>query len=83
MNEYQALEIALGDLKAIVQREATRHMMDQHLTPSMLSLLEDEIIPLIQNELDIEPTPNDFDDSLMTAAEIHRAAWIQHQAMHS
>jgi hypothetical protein len=88
MNEYQALQIILGDLKAVVQREASRHMMDQHLTPSMLSLLEDEIIPMIENELDYDPTPqflydNDGGEPPMTAAEVHHVAWVQHQAMHS
>jgi hypothetical protein len=83
MNEYQALQIILGDLKAVVQREGTRHMMDQHLTPSMLSLLEDEIIPMIENELDYDPTPDGLGEPPITAAEIHHAAWVQHQVLHS
>jgi len=57
LNEYQAVGQVLADLKAIVQRENERHEMDQHLTYSTLSLLEEEIIPLIQAELDYDPTP--------------------------
>jgi hypothetical protein len=54
----------------------------------MLSLLEDEIIPMIENELDYDPTPqflydNDGGEPPMTAAEVHHVAWVQHQAMHS
>ena len=31
--------------------------MDTHLTPSMIDLLEHEIIPQLDNELDYDPTP--------------------------
>lgn len=57
LNEYKNLEIILNELKAIVQRESKRHEMDGHLTLSTLALLEEEIIPLLQNELDYDPTP--------------------------
>jgi hypothetical protein len=56
-NEYVHLKEALAMLKAISEREAKRHEMDQHLTPSMLALLDDEIIPLLENELDYDPSP--------------------------
>jgi hypothetical protein len=56
-NEYTNLTRILKELKAIMQRESTRHEMDQHLTLSMLALLEEEIIPQLENELDYDPTP--------------------------
>ena len=56
-NEYTNLEIILRQLKDILQREDKRHQMDEHLTPSMRALLEDEIIPMLENELDYDPTP--------------------------
>lgn len=62
-NEYQKLTEALNLLKAVVEREGKRHEMDQHLTPSMLALLEDEIIPMLENEIDYDPTPQ-YDPSL-------------------
>ena len=45
MNEYHHITRILSELKEIMQREDKRHEMDQHLTPSMYSLLENEIIP--------------------------------------
>ena len=62
-NEYVYVREALDMLKAITAREAKRHEMDAHLTPSMLSMLEDEIIPMLENELDYDPTPQ-YDPSL-------------------
>ena len=52
VNEFSQVESILKDLKAIIDREDKRHMMDQHLTTSMRMLLEDEIIPQLQNELE-------------------------------
>lgn len=88
MNEYEAVGKVLADLKAIVQREHKRHQMDQHLVPSMLDLIENEIIPLLENEIDVDPTPQFlFDETggepAISADEVHRAAWIQHQIMHA
>jgi hypothetical protein len=56
-NEYTYIQEALTLLKAISEREWKRHEMDQHLTPSMLAMLDDEIIPMIENELDYDPSP--------------------------
>ena len=57
MNEFKQIELILKDLKAVIEREDKRHQMDEHLTHSMRSLLEDEVIPLIENELNYDPTP--------------------------
>jgi len=57
MNEYAVLKNILKELIAVRERESKRHEMDQHLTPSTLALLEDEVIPLFENELDYDPTP--------------------------
>jgi len=88
LNEYFAVCEVLADLKAIIQRENERHEMDQHLVPSMRDLIENEIIPLLENEIDADPTPQYLYDDTggeppMTAAEIHHVAWVQHQALHS
>ena len=79
-SEYTIVENALQQLKAVVEREDKRHMMDQHLTTSMKMLLEDEIIPQLENELDHDPTPEHlWDDSggepPVTLAEMHTAAY--------
>ena len=57
INENTHVENIVKDLKAIIEREDKRHQMDEHLTHSMRSLLEDEIIPQLENELDFDPTP--------------------------
>lgn len=57
VNEFTQVQLILKDLKAIIERENKRHMMDEHLTSSMRSLLEDLIIPNLENELDFDPTP--------------------------
>ena len=54
VNEHAEIELIVQDLKAIITREDKRHLMDQHLTPSMRHLLEDLLIPNLENEL--EPT---------------------------
>ena len=57
VNEFTQVESIVKDLKAIIEREDKRHQMDQHLTTSMRMLLEDEVIPQLENELDFDPTP--------------------------
>ena len=80
INEYTHVKNIVKDLKAIIDREDKRHMMDQHLTTSMRMLLEDEIIPQLENELDFDPTPQYlWDDtggeSPVTLDEMHTAAY--------
>ena len=80
INEYTHVENILKDLKAIIEREDKRHMMDQHLTTSMKMLLEDEIIPQLENELDFDPTPQYLWDETggeppVTLDEMHTAAY--------
>jgi hypothetical protein len=57
--EYEStkLERILKELQAIIERENKRHMMDEHLSHSMRNLLEDELIPLLEAELNYDPTP--------------------------
>ena len=57
VNEHAEIELIVQDLKAIIDREDKRHLMDQHLTSSMRHLLEDLVIPNLENELDFDPTP--------------------------
>ena len=54
VNEHAEIELIVQDLKAIIDREDKRHLMDQHLTSSMRHLLEELIIPNLQNELDFD-----------------------------
>ncbi len=57
--EYESakLERILKELQSIIEREKKRHMMDEHLTHSMRDLLEYEIIPLLEAEVNYDPTP--------------------------
>ncbi|MEC8255195.1 MAG: hypothetical protein VX004_06985 [SAR324 cluster bacterium] len=82
VNEFKQIELILKDLKAIIDRENKRHEMDQHLTTSMRMLLEDEIIPQLENELDFDPTPKHLWDDTggeppITLDEMHTAAYNQ------
>ena len=80
INENTHIEQIVKDLKAIIDREDKRHQMDQHLTTSMRMLLEDEIIPQLENELDFDPTPQHLWDDTggeppVTLDEMHTAAY--------
>ena len=82
INENTHVEQILKDLKAIIEREDKRHQMDEHLTHSMRSLLEDEIIPQLENELemDYDPSPyylwdNSGGEPPVTLDEMHTAAY--------
>ena len=81
-NEYTHVKNIVKDLKAIIEREDKRHQMDEHLTHSMRSLLEDEIIPQLENELemDYDPSPyylwdNSGGEPPVTLDEMHTAAY--------
>lgn len=88
MNEYAHLQRIIKELNEVLERDGKRHPMDQDLTPSMRALLEDEIIPALENELDYDPdyVPS-YDmgggEPPITAAEMHHAAWVQHRELHS
>ena len=82
INENTHVEKILKDLKAIIEREDKRHQMDEHLTHSMRSLLEDEIIPQLENELemDYDPSPyylwdNSGGEPPVTLDEMHTDAY--------
>jgi hypothetical protein len=73
-------------LEVIVKRDASRHMMDTHMPVGLVMLLEDELMPLLAeaiNEIEYDPTPQYSEEPGITMAEMHSAAWAQHQAMHS
>jgi len=57
--EYEStkLERVLKELQAIVKRDGKRHLMDQQLSHSMQELLQYEVIPLLEAELNYDPTP--------------------------
>ncbi len=79
-NEYKKIERALEILKGVIAREDRRHMMDMDLTISMKMLLEDEIIPQLENELDFDPSPQYLWDNTggeppVTLDEMHTAAY--------
>ena len=80
VNEHAQIELIVEDLKAIITREDKRHLMDQHLTSSMRHLLEDLIIPNLENELDFDPTPQHLWDDFggeppVTLNEMHTDAY--------
>jgi len=87
-NEYTVLKRILKELNEVVARENKRPFEYADLIPSLLALLEEEIIPLLENEIDYDPTPEHLYDHSggeppVTMAEMHASAWKQHQEMHS
>lgn len=88
VNEYTHLERIINELKEIVAREYARPEDCADMTPELLSLLENEIIPVLEEQLDCDPTPEYLYDNTggeppVTAEETHYKAWAEHQAMHS
>jgi len=57
LSEFKRLENILKELESIVRRENKRHEMDQHLMIGSLDVLEDEIIPLVDEIVNYDPTP--------------------------
>jgi flagellin-specific chaperone FliS len=55
--EQTKIERILKELQSIIDREKKRHMMDEHLSHSMRDLLEYEIIPLLEAEVNYDPAP--------------------------
>ena len=80
-NEYYYLEEVRSILKNVLAREARRHIMDEHLVPGTGDVIE-EIIAMLEEQLDYDPTPNEPGEPPITAAEMHAAAWKEHQEMH-
>tara|TARA_B100000035_G_scaffold291883_1_gene280083 strand:- start:1213 stop:1500 length:288 start_codon:yes stop_codon:yes gene_type:complete len=79
-SDYKKVDRALEILKGVISREEKRHPMDQELTDSMRMLLEDEIIPQLENELDFDPTPQYLWDDTggeppVTLDEMHTDAY--------
>jgi hypothetical protein len=81
-NEYHQLQLVVDALKAICAREDKRHQMDEHLDPHMRNII-DEVIGMLEDEIDYDPTPNEPGETPITADEMHTAAWKEHLAMHS
>jgi hypothetical protein len=69
-NEYYYLEEVRSILKNVLARESKRHMIE-------------EIILMLEEQLDYDPTPNEPGEPPITAGEMHTAAWKEHLAMHS
>ena len=57
ISDFKRLENILKELEAIVRREDKRHLMDQHLMVGTLDVLKYEIIPLIDEIVNYDPTP--------------------------
>jgi hypothetical protein len=55
--------------------------MDEHLDPHMRNII-DEVIGMLEDEIDYDPTPNEPGEPPITASEMHAAAWKEHQEMH-
>lgn len=87
-NEYTNLNRIIKELKEIIQRDSERPEGCEDLTPSMRSLLEDEIIPVLENELDFDPTPQHLYDHTggeppVNMVEMWKQAYYETKLLHS
>lgn len=85
MNDHANIARIIKELNEILERESKRHEMNEHLSLSMRSLLEEEVIPALENELNWEPSDADLgygSEPPLTADEMHTAAWQEHQEAH-
>jgi hypothetical protein len=80
-NEYHKLREAVDLLKAVLEREAKRSCTRQHLVPGDEEVVE-EVIAMLEERIDYDPTPNEPGEPPMTMDEMHSAAWKEHQEMH-
>jgi len=56
-NDYTQIIEAFDLITQAFERDQKRHLMDQHIPISMQHLLEEQIIPQMQQEIDYDPTP--------------------------
>ena len=85
VSDHANIQRIIKELNEILERESKRYEMDEHLTPSMRNLLEEEIIPALENEIDWQPSDADLgygSEPPMSADERHTAAWQEHQEAH-
>jgi len=87
-NEYTVLGRILKELNEVVARENKRPFEYADLTPSLLALLEEEIIPSLENEINYDPTPEHLYDNSggeppVTMAEMHEIARAYSKLLHS
>ena len=84
---HTKLQRICKELQEIVDYENKLHMMDMNLNCSDVDVL-DEVISMIEEIVDYDPTPqylydNDGGEPTISAEEIHSGAWKQHQEFHS
>ena len=88
ISEYAVLESIVLQLKEILARDSKRPQGYEHLSFAMAALIEEEIIPSLENELNFDPTPQYLYDNTggeppMSANEVHEIARAHSLAMHS
>lgn len=92
MNDFATASALIADvyrrLDVIIKRDGSRHMMDAHIPSDVADILEDELMPVLEEVIrKIEWEPSDEDlmpgEPPITMAEMHSAAHAQHIAMHS
>ena len=79
VNDFATVARLIADfeekLKVIVERDGKRHMMDAHIDFSTMGLLEDELLPLLEQVIaSIEYEPSDEEmggEPPITMAEMH------------
>ena len=90
-NDFYAVSQLVAEfqdkLKVIVERDGSRHLMDAHIDIHTMGLLEDELLPLLEQVIaSIEYEASDEEmlgEPPITMAEMHSAAHAEHMALHN
>ena len=90
-NDFAAVSTLVAEfqdkLKVLVERDGSRHLMDAHIDIHTMGLLEDELLPVLEQVIaSIEYEPSDEEmggEPPITMAEMHSAAHAQHMALHN
>lgn len=79
ITDYRRLAEIRTELREMLKREEKRHMMDADFYYAQML---EEVIDLMDNYIDYDPTPNEPGEPPMTMSEMHDAAWREHQEAH-
>jgi len=91
MNDYVTLGTLTRAFQAeildLVKREGARHMMDMHIDFHTLSVVEEQLLPVLEDVIGaLEWEPGDEDllgEPALSAGEMHELARAEHAAMHN
>lgn len=80
-DEYHQLKLFVQQLNEMLEREEKRPLMYEHLDGHTKNVIY-EVIDMLEEAIDYDPTPSEPGEPPITAAEMHAASWREHQEAH-